>query len=82
MFLRVIPLISFALAWISEQAFSAYYFVLDFLNLTDTSAPMETIKDKLREYCATPWADVGEPSERRSAAMLVFLYSSLLEQCV
>ncbi|CAL8380326.1 unnamed protein product [Gadus morhua 'NCC'] len=42
----------------SFGAFSAYYFVLDFLNLTDTSAPMETIKDKLREYCATPWADM------------------------
>lgn len=39
-------------------AFSAYYFVMNFLNLTDTSVPMETVKEKLRRYCATPWNQV------------------------
>ncbi|CAL8304731.1 unnamed protein product [Lota lota] len=42
----------------SFGAFSAYYFVLNFLNLTNTSVPLETFKDKLREYCATPWAEL------------------------
>ncbi|XP_069016462.1 ectonucleoside triphosphate diphosphohydrolase 1 isoform X2 [Embiotoca jacksoni] len=36
-------------------AFSAYYFVMNFLNLTDTSIPLEAVKEKLMNYCATPW---------------------------
>ncbi|XP_018554742.1 ectonucleoside triphosphate diphosphohydrolase 1 isoform X2 [Lates calcarifer] len=37
-------------------AFSAYYFVMNFLNLTDTSIhSLETVKEKLTSYCATPW---------------------------
>nr|XP_020460819.1 ectonucleoside triphosphate diphosphohydrolase 1-like isoform X2 [Monopterus albus] len=39
-------------------AFSAYYFVMNFLNLTDTSIPLETVRDKLSRYCATPWHQV------------------------
>ncbi|XP_028331296.1 ectonucleoside triphosphate diphosphohydrolase 1 isoform X2 [Gouania willdenowi] len=39
-------------------AFSAYYFVMNFLNLTDTSTPLETVKDKLTQYCATSWAQI------------------------
>ncbi|XP_068439942.1 ectonucleoside triphosphate diphosphohydrolase 1 isoform X1 [Clinocottus analis] len=39
-------------------AFSAYYFVMDFLNLTDTSIPLETVKEKLKLYCATPWSQI------------------------
>ncbi|XP_068593006.1 ectonucleoside triphosphate diphosphohydrolase 1-like [Cebidichthys violaceus] len=39
-------------------AFSAYYFVMDFLNLTDTSVPLEDVKEKLRLYCATPWDQI------------------------
>lgn len=36
-------------------AFSAYYFVMNFLNLTDTSVPVESVKEALSRYCATPW---------------------------
>lgn len=36
-------------------AFSAYYFVMNFLNLTDTSVPLESVKEALSRYCATPW---------------------------
>lgn len=36
-------------------AFSAYYFVMNFLNLTDTSMSLETVKEKLSQYCATSW---------------------------
>ncbi|XP_029312535.1 ectonucleoside triphosphate diphosphohydrolase 1 isoform X2 [Cottoperca gobio] len=39
-------------------AFSAYYFVMNFLNLTDTSIPLETVKDSLKRYCATPWNQI------------------------
>uniref|UniRef100_A0A3Q1FAS5 Ectonucleoside triphosphate diphosphohydrolase 1 n=1 Tax=Acanthochromis polyacanthus TaxID=80966 RepID=A0A3Q1FAS5_9TELE len=39
-------------------AFSAYYFVMNFLNLTDTSIPLDTVKDKLARYCATPWDEI------------------------
>ncbi|XP_013862516.1 ectonucleoside triphosphate diphosphohydrolase 1 isoform X2 [Austrofundulus limnaeus] len=39
-------------------AFSAYYFVMDFLNLTDASTPLETVKQKLASYCATPWNQI------------------------
>ncbi|KAM3859457.1 ectonucleoside triphosphate diphosphohydrolase 1 [Diretmus argenteus] len=39
-------------------AFSAYYFVMKFLNLTDTSIPLETVKEKLAHYCSTPWPEV------------------------
>ncbi|XP_054454657.1 ectonucleoside triphosphate diphosphohydrolase 1 isoform X2 [Anoplopoma fimbria] len=39
-------------------AFSAYYFVMDFLNLTDTSLDLTAVKDKLTLYCSTPWEQV------------------------
>uniref|UniRef100_A0A1A8L3A0 Ectonucleoside triphosphate diphosphohydrolase 1 n=1 Tax=Nothobranchius pienaari TaxID=704102 RepID=A0A1A8L3A0_9TELE len=39
-------------------AFSAYYFVMNFLNLTDTSVPLTTVKDKLAKHCATPWNQI------------------------
>ncbi|XP_041671060.1 ectonucleoside triphosphate diphosphohydrolase 1 isoform X1 [Cheilinus undulatus] len=39
-------------------AFSAYYFVMNFLNLTDTSIPLDTVREKLTSYCATPWSQV------------------------
>ncbi|KAI3365148.1 hypothetical protein L3Q82_010246 [Scortum barcoo] len=45
-------------------AFSAYYFVMNFLNLTDTSIPLETVKDKLRQYCATPWTQIKNQHPR------------------
>ncbi|XP_034425872.1 ectonucleoside triphosphate diphosphohydrolase 1 isoform X2 [Hippoglossus hippoglossus] len=41
-------------------AFSAYYFVMNFLNLTDTSIPLETVTEKLSRYCATPWNQIKE----------------------
>ncbi|XP_075948986.1 ectonucleoside triphosphate diphosphohydrolase 1 [Anarhichas minor] len=39
-------------------AFSAYYFVMDFLNLTDTTVPLEAVKEQLKTYCATPWDQI------------------------
>ncbi|CAK6956795.1 ectonucleoside triphosphate diphosphohydrolase 1 isoform X1 [Scomber scombrus] len=41
-------------------AFSAYYFVMNFLNLTDTSTPLEDVKKKITNYCATPWEQIKE----------------------
>uniref|UniRef100_A0A3P8VJD1 Ectonucleoside triphosphate diphosphohydrolase 1 n=1 Tax=Cynoglossus semilaevis TaxID=244447 RepID=A0A3P8VJD1_CYNSE len=38
--------------------FSAYYFVMNFLNLTDTSIPLESVKEKLARHCATPWREL------------------------
>lgn len=55
--LCVIPLLSLFL-----QAFSAYYFVMHFLNLTDTSIPLETVKRNLARYCETPWDRSGSAS--------------------
>ncbi|KAG8009215.1 Ectonucleoside triphosphate diphosphohydrolase 1 [Nibea albiflora] len=45
-------------------AFSAYYFVMDFLNLTDTSMPLETVKEKLTSYCSTPWDQIKQQHQR------------------
>ncbi|XP_030610659.1 ectonucleoside triphosphate diphosphohydrolase 1 isoform X2 [Archocentrus centrarchus] len=39
-------------------AFSAYFFVMNFLNLTDTSIPLEAVKAKLSQYCATSWDEL------------------------
>ncbi|KAM8837091.1 ectonucleoside triphosphate diphosphohydrolase 1 isoform 2-T2 [Spinachia spinachia] len=39
-------------------AFSAYYFVMNFLNLTDASVPLEDVRKKLEHYCATPWSQI------------------------
>uniref|UniRef100_A0A3P9IVQ7 Ectonucleoside triphosphate diphosphohydrolase 1 n=1 Tax=Oryzias latipes TaxID=8090 RepID=A0A3P9IVQ7_ORYLA len=39
-------------------AFSAYFFVMNFLNLTDTSVPLKTVMQKLSDYCATPWTQI------------------------
>ncbi|XP_070783225.1 ectonucleoside triphosphate diphosphohydrolase 1 [Enoplosus armatus] len=41
-------------------AFSAYYFVMNFLNLTDTSIPLEAVKEKLGHYCATPYNQIKQ----------------------
>ncbi|XP_026207522.1 ectonucleoside triphosphate diphosphohydrolase 1 isoform X1 [Anabas testudineus] len=39
-------------------AFSAYYFVMNFLNLTNTSIPLDAVRQKIKDYCATPWKQV------------------------
>lgn len=44
------------------QAFSAYFFVMNFLNLTNTSTPLEAVKQELVRYCSTPWTQVGHRS--------------------
>lgn len=38
------------------QAFSAFFFVMDFLNLT--SGTLDEAKLKLKRYCSTPWKEV------------------------
>lgn len=35
---------------------------MNFLNLTDTSIPLEQVKEKLTQYCATPWNQVRQYS--------------------
>ncbi|XP_066549325.1 ectonucleoside triphosphate diphosphohydrolase 1 isoform X2 [Amia ocellicauda] len=37
-------------------AFSAFYFVMDFLNLTKST--LEEFKNQLESYCSKPWAEV------------------------
>ncbi|XP_017294953.1 ectonucleoside triphosphate diphosphohydrolase 1 isoform X2 [Kryptolebias marmoratus] len=39
-------------------AFSAYYYVMDFLKLTDATMPLKDVKEKLANYCATPWNEI------------------------
>ncbi|XP_053728924.1 ectonucleoside triphosphate diphosphohydrolase 1 isoform X2 [Synchiropus splendidus] len=41
-------------------AFSAYYFVMNFLNLTDTSMPLAQVEEKLARFCSTPWQQIKE----------------------
>ncbi|KAK6487277.1 ectonucleoside triphosphate diphosphohydrolase 1-like [Huso huso] len=43
-------------------AFSAYYFVMAFLNLTTSERPVTLVevKEKLREFCSTPWQTLKE----------------------
>lgn len=44
-------------------AFSAYYFVMKFLNLTDTSIPLEDVRQKIASHCATPWEQLTKTSK-------------------
>lgn len=62
------------------QAFSAYYFVMDFLNLTDTSLPLETVKRELARYCSNSWDQVGHAERRRSDLRLLTLTCHLLNR--
>ncbi|XP_077407331.1 ectonucleoside triphosphate diphosphohydrolase 1 isoform X2 [Vanacampus margaritifer] len=39
-------------------AFSAYYYTMSFFNLTDTSIPLDTVKERIARFCATPWQQV------------------------
>ncbi|MBN3316268.1 ENTP1 diphosphohydrolase, partial [Atractosteus spatula] len=41
-----------------QQAFSAFYFVMNFLNLTTTT--LEGAKEKLAAYCSLSWKDVKQ----------------------
>ncbi|XP_074475924.1 ectonucleoside triphosphate diphosphohydrolase 1 isoform X1 [Sebastes fasciatus] len=41
-------------------AFSAYFFVMNFLNLTDPSIHLEAVKEKLKSYCDTPWNELQD----------------------
>ncbi|XP_075889616.1 ectonucleoside triphosphate diphosphohydrolase 1 isoform X2 [Nelusetta ayraudi] len=41
-------------------AFSAYHYVMNFLNLTDTSVPLETVKQRLAKFCSTPWDQIKQ----------------------
>lgn len=38
-------------------AFSAYFFVMNFLNLTSDSS-LESVQEKLANYCSTPWQQI------------------------
>eukprot|EP00066_Takifugu_rubripes_P010743 XP_003978811.1 PREDICTED: ectonucleoside triphosphate diphosphohydrolase 1-like [Takifugu rubripes] len=41
-------------------AFSAYFFVMNFLNLTDTSMSLDAVKLELARYCSTPWDQIRQ----------------------
>ncbi|MBN3282936.1 ENTP1 diphosphohydrolase, partial [Polyodon spathula] len=43
-------------------AFSAYYFVMAFLNLTTSERPVTLVeaKEKIKEFCSTPWQKLKE----------------------
>ncbi|XP_054614209.1 ectonucleoside triphosphate diphosphohydrolase 1 isoform X1 [Dunckerocampus dactyliophorus] len=41
-------------------AFSAYYYTMSFLNLTDTSVTLDTAKERIANFCATPWEQVKQ----------------------
>ncbi|ROI81863.1 Ectonucleoside triphosphate diphosphohydrolase 1, partial [Anabarilius grahami] len=41
---------------VADKAFSAFFFVMDFLNLTSDS--LDGTKQKLAKYCSTPWKEI------------------------
>ncbi|XP_051771092.1 ectonucleoside triphosphate diphosphohydrolase 1 [Ctenopharyngodon idella] len=43
-------------------AFSAFFFVMDFLNLTSDS--LDSTKQKLAKYCSTPWKEIVEKNPK------------------
>ncbi|XP_068162398.1 ectonucleoside triphosphate diphosphohydrolase 1 isoform X2 [Antennarius striatus] len=50
------------------RAFSGYYYTMSFLGLTDTSLPLDDVKDYVMRYCSTPWDQVlkqhpGQPEK-------------------
>lgn len=64
----------------SPQAFSAYFFVMNFLNLTDTSMPLEAVKQELARYCSTPWSQVGHAGRmHRHLRLLTLTLSPVLQ---
>ncbi|KAM6951410.1 ectonucleoside triphosphate diphosphohydrolase 1 [Aplochiton taeniatus] len=40
-------------------AFSAYFFVMNFLNLTSDSS-LQSVQEKLANYCSTPWQQIKQ----------------------
>ncbi|XP_061666564.1 ectonucleoside triphosphate diphosphohydrolase 1 isoform X2 [Syngnathoides biaculeatus] len=42
------------------RAFSAYYYTMNFFNLTDASVPLDTVKETIARFCATPWQQVKQ----------------------
>ncbi|XP_077595243.1 ectonucleoside triphosphate diphosphohydrolase 1 isoform X2 [Stigmatopora nigra] len=45
-------------------AFSAYYYVMKFLNLNDMPYPLHKVKEKIANFCATPWEKVKEQNPK------------------
>ncbi|XP_061911346.1 ectonucleoside triphosphate diphosphohydrolase 1 isoform X2 [Entelurus aequoreus] len=45
-------------------AFSAYYYAMSFLNLTDTSVPLQAVKERIGSFCATPWEQVQQQNPK------------------
>lgn len=55
---------------------------MNFLNLTDTSVPLETVKDKLKSYCATPWNQVRAYLHTKHTYSSAFLSYLCPSQCL
>ncbi|XP_061612976.1 ectonucleoside triphosphate diphosphohydrolase 1 isoform X1 [Phyllopteryx taeniolatus] len=52
-------------------AFSAYYYTMSFFNLTDTSIPLDTVKETIARFCATPWQQVKQENPGTKLKYLV-----------
>ncbi|XP_037134759.1 ectonucleoside triphosphate diphosphohydrolase 1 isoform X1 [Syngnathus acus] len=52
-------------------AFSAYYYTMNFFNLTTTSFPLDTVKETIARFCATPWQEVKQQNPGTKLKYLV-----------
>lgn len=47
------------------QAFSAYYYVMDFLNLTlEETTSQEKVIDTMEKFCSQPWEEVSDETQQ------------------
>ncbi|XP_057681424.1 ectonucleoside triphosphate diphosphohydrolase 1 isoform X2 [Corythoichthys intestinalis] len=52
-------------------AFSAYYYAMDFFKLTNMSIPLDEVKERIANFCATPWEKVKEENPKVKLKFLV-----------
>lgn len=47
------------------QAFSAYYYVMEFLNFTSEETPsQEEMTDTMEKFCSQPWEEVSDEKQQ------------------
>lgn len=47
------------------QAFSAYYYVMEFLNFTSEETPSpEKMTDTMEKFCSQPWEEVSDEKQQ------------------
>lgn len=56
------------------QAFSAFYFVMNFLNLTSESSPLalNKVTSTIESFCARPWQEVSCACCSRLGQLILF----------